>query len=152
MWKKVILGLVLVTFVGLQLVHSLTCYSCNTPQSCRNPSREECTDYTANKTSSWLSTIHSDVPQISHSNKFRCMNLTYALNSNNVITNEFLGCYHPAIDVCELRLNISYSVFRRYCRTCDYNLCNRNPAGTFSKSTYTIVASVMALLLTKFWA
>ncbi|KAL7739146.1 hypothetical protein ACLKA6_010370 [Drosophila palustris] len=146
MWQKVILGLVLVTFVGLQFVNSLTCYTCNTPQSCQRPSQEVCSDYTANKTSSWLSSIHSDVPQIKHSDKFKCVNLTYALNSNNVITNEYLGCYHPAINVCNLSLNISYTVKRRNCKTCDWDLCNRNPAGTFSSSTYTILASIVGLL------
>ncbi|XP_034473588.1 uncharacterized protein LOC117780991 [Drosophila innubila] len=99
MWNKVLLALALVTLVDLEFVNSLTCYSCNTPQSCQKPWKEVCTDSTANKTSSWLSDIHSNVPPVSHSDEFKCMNLTYYVNSTYVITHEFLGCYHQLMSV-----------------------------------------------------
>ncbi|XP_034473078.1 uncharacterized protein LOC117780597 [Drosophila innubila] len=151
MWKKLICGLVLVAFVGLQFAQSLTCYSCNSPQSCQNPSTQVCNNATANATSSLLSTIHSDV-LITGSNSFKCMNLTYFIYANSIKMAEILGCFHQGIPVCSLTLNATNSQsWARSCKTCDYDRCNRNPAGTLSRSTYVMVASVMALILGKLW-
>ncbi|XP_060658621.1 uncharacterized protein LOC132793041 [Drosophila nasuta] len=150
MWTKVILSLVLVAFVGLQFANSLTCYSCNTIQSCQNPSTQTCSNTTANATSAWLSTIHSDVPQINGSLNFKCMNLTHFIYANNSKQSEILGCFHESIPVCSLTLNATNSAtWAKTCKTCTTDYCNRSPAGTFSKSSYTMIGSVVALLLVK---
>ncbi|KAM8715014.1 hypothetical protein ACLKA7_002117 [Drosophila subpalustris] len=147
MRRKIVFGVVLVFFVGLQFVNSMSCYTCNSPQSCQKPWQEVCNDYTANTTSSWLSDIHSNVPQVGHSEEFKCMNLTYSINSINAATHKYLGCYHKEVDVCGLRLNITWNTFSKECHTCFWDLCNGNPAGSFSSSIFTILASVMTLLL-----
>ncbi|KAH8378202.1 hypothetical protein KR093_010016 [Drosophila rubida] len=152
----------------IYLANSLTCYSCDSMDACRNPSEQICNDKTANDTSTWLAQMHGDIPFIAHSDKFKCMNMTYALNSGaseiiefnvleftevfcftaNVRTHEFLGCFHPQIDVCKLKMNISHSnIWYRQCDICEWDLCNKNPAGSFSKSTYTIIVSIVGLLL-----
>ncbi|KAH8274112.1 hypothetical protein KR044_010902, partial [Drosophila immigrans] len=130
--------------------NSLTCYSCNSAQSCQNPATQACNNETANATSAWLSTIHSDVPQINGSTIFKCLNLTHFIYANNSKMSEILGCYHDTIPVCSLTLNATNSAsWAKTCKTCNTDYCNRNPAGTFSKSTYTIIGSVVVLLLVK---
>ncbi|EDW63248.1 uncharacterized protein [Drosophila virilis] len=151
MWTKLIFGLVLAAFASLQFVNSLTCYNCISPDDCRNPSTQVCSNATADATSRWLNTIHSNVPTVSGSNSFKCMNLTYYYQANLSKTHEYLGCYHPAISVCQLNVNATQgSTWSRGCSTCDWDKCNRNPAATFSKSTYTIMASAITLILVKF--
>ncbi|KAH8378199.1 hypothetical protein KR093_010015 [Drosophila rubida] len=171
MWRKVILSLVLVAFVGLQLGesdgkvsekniilislyfytgNSLTCYSCNSPQSCLNPDTQVCSNATANTTTDWLNAIHSDVPKINTSEGYKCMNLTYFIYANMSKTAEILGCMRETVPFCSLTLNVSNSAtWAKNCKSCTTDYCNRNPAGTFSKSTYTIIACVVALILAK---
>ncbi|XP_023162561.1 uncharacterized protein LOC111593774 [Drosophila hydei] len=151
MWMKCILALVVAALVGQQIaaVEGLSCYTCNSPSSCRYPSSQYCNVQTANATSSWLSAIHSNVPSIV-TYDYKCVNLTYFYASNNVKAQEILGCYYSAIPVCNLNLNATnaYS-WAKSCRTCNYNNCNHNPAGTFSKSSFTIMASALLLILVK---
>ncbi|KAL7739147.1 hypothetical protein ACLKA6_010371 [Drosophila palustris] len=150
MWRNLICGLVLVAFVGLQFAQSLTCFSCNSPQSCQSPSSQVCNNATANTTSDWLRSIHSDVLDTAGNNSFKCMNLTYFIAANSSKMAEILGCFHQSIPVCSLSLNATNSVsWAKNCKTCDWDNCNGNPAGTFSKSTVTMIASVLALLLAK---
>ncbi|XP_060666492.1 uncharacterized protein LOC132798589 isoform X2 [Drosophila nasuta] len=84
MWEKVILSVLFVTISGLQFANSLTCLSCDTLDSCLQPSQQVCNDATANASSLWLATMHADVPFIAHSDKFKCMNLTYAFNPSHI--------------------------------------------------------------------
>ncbi|XP_034097863.2 uncharacterized protein LOC117563586 [Drosophila albomicans] len=113
MWEKVILSVLFVTILGLQFANSLTCLSCDTLDSCLQPSQQVCNDATANASSLWLATMHADVPFIAHSDKFKCMNLTYAFNPSNIRTHEFLGCFH--------QLNISHSnTWYQNCHVCDW--------------------------------
>ncbi|TDG41631.1 hypothetical protein AWZ03_011957 [Drosophila navojoa] len=134
--------------VSLQIVSGLTCYSCTSPSSCVNPSTQVCSDRTADETTAWLNTIHKFVPVVESSGSFLCMNLTYYFESNNSKIHEYLGCYHPDIPVCILPLNASISdTWKKGCQSCNKDKCNRNPAGTFSKSFYTItVALIIAKL------
>ncbi|EDW12019.1 uncharacterized protein LOC6576588 [Drosophila mojavensis] len=149
MWKKLICALVLAAFLGLQTVNGLYCYTCDSPSSCRSPTSQYCNVQTANTTSGWLRRIHSNVPSIVE-NSFKCLNLTYYYSQNNVKTQEILGCYYSSIPVCYLSLNVTNSYdWAKYCNTCNYDNCNRNPAGTLSKSSFTIVSSALLLILAK---
>ncbi|XP_032595117.1 uncharacterized protein LOC6566452 isoform X2 [Drosophila grimshawi] len=142
MGKKLVFTLVLASFVG-SFVDGLRCYTCNSPTiSCNAPYSQVCNSAVANQTSNWLRTIHSDVPDV-NSNNFTCMEQFYNA-SNNV--REILGCVHSVIPVCNLTVSTQWT---QNCRTCNWDNCNRNPAGTHSRSTYTIMASTMALLLVK---
>ncbi|KAH8293223.1 hypothetical protein KR018_000115 [Drosophila ironensis] len=167
MWTKVILSVVLVAFVGVQFANSLSCYSCKNPTSCLNPATESCSNATANVNQAWLATYHSNVPAINGSQSFYCANLTYFYASkfcldpnslrdlqfkntlfpaDNSHSSEFLGCVHPATNVCNLTLTGATS-WSKKCKTCNTDYCN--PAGTFSGSAYTILGSVIAVLLAK---
>ncbi|EDW75668.1 uncharacterized protein Dwil_GK23996 [Drosophila willistoni] len=149
MWKKVILVAVLVAFISVQFADSLICYSCNSPDSCRSPSSHVCSNTTANASSTFLKTIHSNVPEIAGSSYFLCSNLVYTHSENQSQAAAFQGCVHPNATVCNLTLNATNSNnWNRTCSTCfDKDYCN--PAGTFSGSFYTIVGSVLALLMAK---
>ncbi|XP_017095459.2 uncharacterized protein [Drosophila bipectinata] len=149
MWKKVTFAVVLVAFLGVQLASSLSCYSCNSPSACRSPSTQTCTNATANANKDFLGTYHSNVPTVNGSLSFLCANLTYYHQANNSHTSEFLGCVHPGTNVCTLTLSNStqQGTWARRCNTCNTDYCN--PAGTFSGSLFTIVGSVIALLLAK---
>ncbi|SPP85844.1 uncharacterized protein LOC117588224 [Drosophila guanche] len=152
MWKKVIFDVVLVAFVGVQLANSLSCYSCKDPASCQNPTLQTCSNVTANETSVWLSTLHNNVPSVEGSLAFFCTNLTYYHASNNSRIIEYLGCVHPNTMACGLNLtNVeNREIWSKDCRNCNTDYCNKkNPAGTFSGSAYTMIGSVLALLLAK---
>ncbi|KAH8317404.1 hypothetical protein KR067_006721 [Drosophila pandora] len=146
MWKKVTFAAVLVSFLGVQFASSLSCYSCNSPSSCRSPSTQSCTNATANANKDFLATYHNNVPVVNGSLTFACANLTYYFQSNYSTTSEFLGCVHPGTNVCQLTLTNANSWSKR-CTTCTTDYCN--PAGTFSGSFFTIVGSAIALLLAK---
>ncbi|XP_022230872.2 uncharacterized protein LOC111079857 [Drosophila obscura] len=151
MWKKVIFAVVFVAFVGVQFANSLSCYSCKDVASCQNPTLQDCSNTTANESSVWLSTLHNNVPVVGGSQSFLCTNLTYYHSSNNSRITEFLGCVHPNATVCELTLTAAdnRTAWSKNCKTCNQDYCNRNPAGTFSGSAYTMIGSVLALLLAK---
>lgn len=68
------------------IASSLSCYSCNSPSSCRSPSTQSCTNATANANNDFLATYHSDVPTVNGSLNFFCANLTYYHQSSKIIT------------------------------------------------------------------
>ncbi|KAH8410032.1 hypothetical protein KR009_004269 [Drosophila setifemur] len=146
MWTKVIFSVVLVAFVGVQFADSLSCHSCYSPTGCRTPATETCSNATANANKAFLESYHNNVPAVNGSLNFQCANLTYYHQANKTHTSEFLGCVHPGTTVCDLTLSNGAS-WSRKCSTCNTDYCN--PAGTFSGSAYTIVGSVIALLLAK---
>ncbi|TDG41632.1 hypothetical protein AWZ03_011958 [Drosophila navojoa] len=150
MWKKFICALVLAAFLGLQTVNGLYCYTCDSPSSCRSPTSQYCDVNTANTTSAWLRRLHSNVPR-TVGNNFKCLNLTYYYPQNNVKTQEILGCYFSSISVCYLFRNANNSYdWEKSCYTCGNDNCNhRNPAGTLSKSSFTIMSSALLLILAK---
>ncbi|XP_017062315.1 uncharacterized protein LOC108102147 [Drosophila ficusphila] len=147
MWKKVIFCVVLVAFVGVQFANSLTCSKCTSPSACKNPSSEVCSNSTANANKGFLESYHSNVPNVNGSLNFSCANLTYH-TANLTHTSEFLGCVFNETNVCGLSLTNTSTGWTRKCYTCGTDYCN--PAGTFSGSAYTIVGSVLTLLLAKF--
>ncbi|XP_068139987.1 uncharacterized protein [Drosophila tropicalis] len=150
MWKKVIFVVVLVAFISVQFADSLRCYSCDSPQSCRSPSSHLCTNETANASSTFLSTIHSDVPEIAGSSNFSCSNLYYTHRENQTQAFAFMGCVHPNASVCNLSLNATNSNnWIISCYTCNEKDYCTSPAGTFSGSFYAIVGSTLALLMAK---
>ncbi|XP_002133334.2 uncharacterized protein [Drosophila pseudoobscura] len=153
MWKKVIFAVVLVAFVGVQFANSLSCYSCKDAATCRNPTLQDCNNKTANESTTILSTLHN-VPEIAGSQSFLCTNLTYSDITYKNRTSEFLGCVHPDIKVCDLNLKdgANSTAWRKDCDTCNTNYCNKNPAGTFSGSAYTMIGSVLTLLLAKIFS
>nr|XP_016931870.1 uncharacterized protein LOC108011270 [Drosophila suzukii] len=145
MWKKVIFCVVLVAFVGVQLANSLTCSKCTTPSGCKNPWSETCSNSTANANKEFLESYHTNVPAVNGSLNFSCANLTYYY-ANYTHASEFLGCVFNETNVCSLTLSNTTGLSKK-CFTCGTDYCN--PAGTFSGSAYTIVGSVIALLLAK---
>ncbi|XP_017120639.2 uncharacterized protein LOC108141675 [Drosophila elegans] len=147
MWKKVIFCVVLVAFVGVQFANSLTCSKCSTPSGCKSPSSETCSNATANVNKAHLESYHSNVPAVNGSLNFACANLTYYHAANNSHTSEFLGCVFNETKVCDLTLTNTASGWSKKCFQCGTDYCN--PAGTFSGSGYTIVGSVIAVLLAK---
>ncbi|XP_034653018.1 uncharacterized protein LOC117891595 [Drosophila subobscura] len=162
MWKKLIIAVVLVAFIGVQFASSLTCYSCIDATSCRNPTVQTCTNATANASSLWLSTYHNDVPVVAGSQSFMCTNLTYytgpqipptaSMGPNNNVTSQFLGCAHPDIRICARTLTDpeARATWNSHCGVCYTDNCNYDgPAGTFSSSAYTIIGSIAVLLLAK---
>ncbi|BFF93707.1 uncharacterized protein DMAD_11505 [Drosophila madeirensis] len=155
MWKKVIFAVVLVAFVGVQLANSLSCYSCKDLTSCQNPTLQTCSNATANDSTLWLSTLHNNVPIVEGSLDFFCTNLTYYHANNNSRISEFLGCVHPNAMVCNLTLTKeeNRTIWSKECHNCNTDYCNKNnPAGTFSGSAYTMIGSVLALLLAKIFS
>ncbi|XP_037710451.1 uncharacterized protein LOC119547602 [Drosophila subpulchrella] len=146
MWKKVIFCVVLVAIVGVQFANSLTCSKCTTPSGCKSPSYETCSNSTANANKEFLESYHSNVPALNGSLNFSCANLTYYHAANYSHASEFLGCVFNETNVCGLTLT-NTTGWSRACFTCGTDYCN--PAGTFSGSAYTIVGSVIALLLAK---
>ncbi|XP_030561595.1 uncharacterized protein LOC115763255 [Drosophila novamexicana] len=145
MWKKVVTALFLWTFTAVQHGNALTCYSCDSVESCRNANTQECSNETALENNAILSTIFQDLPYVNNISNFECFNLTYI--SNQTLT-ELRGCIFPEVKVCDQFPLTSYFGYN-FCYTCNWNYCNRNPAGTFSKSTFTIIASAITLIFTK---
>ncbi|KRF80988.1 uncharacterized protein Dvir_GJ25668 [Drosophila virilis] len=47
MWKKLVIALFLWTFTAVQHGNALTCYSCDSVESCRNANTQECSNETA---------------------------------------------------------------------------------------------------------
>lgn len=147
------------------LGNALTCYSCDSVESCRNANTQECSNETALENNAMLSTIFQDLPYVNNISNFECFNLTYicksqslldfvknilsklSLTANQTLT-ELRGCIFPDVKVCDQFPLTSYFGYN-FCYTCNWNYCNRNPAGTFSKSTFTIIASAITLIFTK---
>lgn len=136
------------------------CYTCATAGSCNSLVKQNCNNATANATTNWLKGLNAKVPNVTNYDYFGCMNLTYNASSNSSSTwslyddetnrnpftdtrTTYLGCYYQQIPVCSLNL----SVRTTSCKTCSSDLCNRNPAGTLSRSTNTIISAVVVVML-----
>ncbi|ALC39028.1 CG13102 [Drosophila busckii] len=151
--KIAIVVSLLFAFCGLQLVNSLTCYSCTTPNDCKNARKTTCTNAAANETSHQLEVYHQRVPNITSSNRFECLALVYTFPNNKTVTHQLHGCVHPAASACTLQLKPQYSSWNKQkCALCSGDKCNKNPAGKLSSSVYTIGATVVGLMLAKVYA
>ncbi|KAH8403108.1 hypothetical protein KR222_005240 [Zaprionus bogoriensis] len=147
MWQKLIVSLVLLVFVGLRLANSLHCYACATAGNCNSLVQQECNNETANTTTNWLKLMHNNVSVPAGSNSFWCMNLTYYYAEDYSIFSNHLGCYHAEIPVCQLQMNLTSRLLVKYCKTCNQDYCNRNPATTLSGSSATTIAIAAVILL-----
>ncbi|EDW12022.1 uncharacterized protein LOC6576591 isoform X1 [Drosophila mojavensis] len=152
MLTKSFLVSVLIAITGVQLASSLTCYTCLNANDCKKAKTTTCTHAAANETSYYLGVYHQNVHWVPM-NRYDCLALKYTYRNNNTVTHQLHGCVHPDVNVCNLSLKPEYSSWRRaHCNVCSGNKCNKSPAGTLSRSHYTIVAAVLALVLAKIYA
>ncbi|XP_032595488.1 uncharacterized protein LOC116805734 [Drosophila grimshawi] len=169
MGKSVLLGLVLVALIGIQLVNSLTCYSCKSEASCRNPSFQVCSNATVSANMAFLKTVYTDVPTLIDNSQYKCANLSSSFSSN--MTAEFQGCIDKFFNICFMASNTPPFNINMTCDMCNWSYCNtaglppppnsnipaslspplnkNNPAGAHSQSTYTIIATAIALIIFK---
>ncbi|ALC39029.1 maker456 [Drosophila busckii] len=169
-------GSVLIAFCALQLVNSLTCYTCYSPQECKNAKLITCNEVAANETTRQLKLYHTYVSNVTSTN-FKCLDLrylwfddnrkffiykymkTYAktklimpLNADNADNNVTLfGCVYPNVQPCTRSILPDLNTYNvKFCETCGTDMCN--PAGKLSSSVYTIAATVVAVMLAKAFA
>ncbi|BFF93706.1 uncharacterized protein DMAD_11504 [Drosophila madeirensis] len=147
MYTKSIVASVLIACICVQFAESLVCYTCTTPNDCKKPSKTTCSNAAANETSLHLGIYHQGVRNAT-STRFDCLALQYTWN--NQVIHQLHGCVHPAVGPCTLSLKPAYGHYNKTkCLTCSGDKCNKSPAGKVSSSIYTILASVVGLLLVK---
>ncbi|XP_030244397.1 uncharacterized protein LOC108658677 isoform X2 [Drosophila navojoa] len=142
----------LICSISVQLVSSLTCYTCLNANDCKKARKTTCTVAAANETSHHLGVYHQNVRWVPMY-RYDCLALKYTYQNNNTVTHQLHGCVHPDVNACNLYLKPQYSSWRRaQCKVCSGDKCNKNPAGALSRSHYTIVAAGLALVLAKIYA
>ncbi|KAL7739144.1 hypothetical protein ACLKA6_010368 [Drosophila palustris] len=152
MLSKVLIVSVLIAFICVQFATSLTCYTCVNASDCKKARKTTCSNAAANETSRYLGIYHQNVRQL-NSLRFDCLALKYTFPNNNSITHQLHGCVHPDVGACTLALQPQYSNWRKAkCTICSGDKCNKNPAGKMSSSAFTIVATVLGLMLAKIYA
>ncbi|XP_017849430.1 uncharacterized protein LOC108604458 [Drosophila busckii] len=146
-------GSVLIAFCALQLVNSLTCYTCYSPQECKNAKLITCNEVAANETTRQLKLYHTYVSNVTSTN-FKCLDLRYLWfddnhNADNNVT--LFGCVYPNVQPCTRSILPDLNTYNvKFCETCGTDMCN--PAGKLSSSVYTIAATVVAVMLAKAFA
>ncbi|ALC39027.1 maker455 [Drosophila busckii] len=157
MLRNILIYVVLSTFVGTLLVSSirLACPSCRSPDSCKEPATEICNQTTANASNAFLTTLHTDVPEVNNTDNFHCGSFNYRKYPNQFDTYAFKGCIYADLPLCELTFNSELN--EAWIKRCAWSTPNELPdddddaAGSLAQSTYTMMASFMILGLLKLW-
>ncbi|XP_034473587.1 uncharacterized protein LOC117780990 [Drosophila innubila] len=151
MLNKTLIFSVLFAFICVQYATSLSCYTCENAINCKNATKTTCTNAIATVTSNHLGVYNDNVTHL-NSLRFDCLALKYTYPNNNSISYQLHGCVHPDLHACNLALKHKYSSWKKTCKLCSGDNCNKNPAGKMSSSVFTIVATVLGLVLAKIYA
>ncbi|XP_055905737.1 uncharacterized protein LOC129941190 [Eupeodes corollae] len=146
MFVKFFGGLVLLGFFYIQLANSLECYSCDSMQGCKSPGKITCNSNNSNQTNRYLTQhFNQNLTNVTSSN-FKCVFLNYTTRQSSYSNITYKGCAFDRTPVCELYPR-NPALQKQKCIQCSAKLCN--PAGTFSSSSLTVIASIIVVTLYK---